>query len=130
METAKGHLNQAIDNHDRGQYASANAQLRSFMEELFDRIAEHLEPARAATLPSAENRRNLLAIRQPPFLFEDLGEWGQNGKNFVNGMFKRLHGHGSHPGLSDEEDCTFRLHLVLVVARHFLRRLRALLTAI
>lgn len=122
MATAKGHLDQAIDNHARGQHAAANAQLRSFMEELFDRIAKHLEPARADALQSAENRRNLLATRQPPFLFEDLGEWGQNGKNFVNGMFKRLHGHGSHPGLSDEEDCTFRLHLVLVVARHFLRR--------
>ena len=34
---------------------------------------------------------------------------------------KMLHTHGSHPGLSDEDHSTFRLHLVLVSARTFLR---------
>ena len=121
MGDAKGHLDQAIDNHARGQWAAANAQLRSFMEELFNWIAERLDPT-AAALATSENKRNFLATRQPPFLYEELGEWGQNGKNFVNGVFKRLHGHGSHPGLSDEEDCTFRLHLVILLARMLLRR--------
>ena len=51
--------------------------------------------------------------------------WSNDGKNLVNGVLKRLHPQGSHPGLSDEEDCTFRLHLVLVLARFFLRRLDA-----
>ena len=126
MEVAKGHLDQAIDNHARGQWAAANAQLRGCMQELFDVVAVRLEPEASAGLKPGENRRRLLARRQPPFLYEDLGEWGQDGKNFVNGMFKRLHGHGAHPGLSDEEDCTFRLHLVLVVARLFLRRAKSL----
>ena len=35
-----------------------------------------------------------------------------------------LHTDGSHPGLSDEEHSTFRLHIVLVTAPTFLRRLR------
>jgi hypothetical protein len=35
-----------------------------------------------------------------------------------------LHTDGSHPGLSDEDHSTFRLHIVLVTARTFLRRLR------
>jgi hypothetical protein len=34
-----------------------------------------------------------------------------------------LHTHGSHSGLSDEDHSTFRLHLVRVTARTFLRRL-------
>jgi hypothetical protein len=47
-----------------------------------------------------------------------------DGKNYVNSLFKMLHPHGSHPGLSDEDQCPFRLHIVLVTARTFLRRLR------
>src|SRR5438046_107954 len=35
--TAKGHLDQAIAAHTRSDWAAANAQLRSFVEELFDR---------------------------------------------------------------------------------------------
>ena len=62
----------------------------------------------------------------PPFISRELNEWSDDGKNFVNGTFKRVHPQGSHPGLSDEEDCTFRLHLVLLVARLFLRRLNSL----
>ena len=122
MGTVKGHLDQAIDNHSRGQWASANAQLRTLLEGLFDDIFRLLEPTRADEQLSSEKRRQLLATREPPFFQESLGEWGQQGKNFANGVFKRLHAEGSHPGLSDEEDCTFRLHLVLIVARHFLRR--------
>ncbi|MBI3463554.1 MAG: hypothetical protein HY000_10925 [Planctomycetes bacterium] len=40
-------------------------------------------------------------------------------KNFINGVFNRLHPQGSHPGLLDEEDCTFWVHLVLLVVRFF-----------
>ncbi len=32
---------------------------------------------------------------------------------------------GAHPGLSDEEDSTFRLHLVLLTGRTLLKRLEA-----
>ncbi len=122
MTQAKGHLDQAIDNHSRGQWAAANGQLRTFLEGLFNEIFRLLEPTRADEPLSSENRRQLLATREPPFFQESLGEWGQQGKNFTNGVFKRLHKKGSHPGLSDEEDCTFRLHLVLIVARYYLRR--------
>lgn len=46
-----------------------------------------------------------------------------DGKSFVSGLFKMLHSDGSHPGLSDEDYSTFRLHLVLVTSRTFLHRL-------
>ena len=124
MATIKGHLDQAIDNHARGQWAAANGQLRTLMEGLFDEIARHLAPAEASERQSGESLRQLLASIDPPFLREPLGEWGQQGRNFVNGTFKRLHPEGAHPGLSDEEDCTFRLHLVLIVAGYFMRRVR------
>lgn len=124
MVTAKGQLEQAIKNHADGCWAAANGQFRPFIEGLFDGIAAALEPANAPMLKTSENRRELLASREPPFLYKHLGEWTQDGKNFINGLFKRLHAEGPHPGLSDEEDCTFRLHLALIVARHYLRRLR------
>ena len=128
MQTAKGHLDQAIENHASGNWAAANAQLRSCMEDLFNEIARRLAPAEAVARASSESLRQLLAHICPPFFAADLGEWSTDGKNFVNGLFKRLHGHGSHPGLSEESDCTFRLHLVLVATRHFLRRTRDRLT--
>lgn len=121
FQVPKGHLDQAIEAHTRGDWAACNAQLRTFLESLFDVIARHIDPARAAQLPSAENRRALLA--EHGFLASDRSEWTADGKNFVNGLFKMLHTDGSHPGLSNEDHSTFRLHIVLVTARTFLRRL-------
>jgi len=119
-----GHLDQAIEAHTRGDWAAANSQARTFMESMFDAISLHIDHARASSLSSSENRRALLA--ELKFLSVHRNEWTQDGKNFINGLFKMLHSEGSHPGLSDEEHSTFRLHLVLITARAFLRRLRSL----
>jgi len=123
LATPLGHFDQAVDAHARGDWAAANGQLRTFCESLFDEIALLLDQANAPTTMAGETRRQLLANLAVPFLSRSLGEWSDDGKNFVNGLFKRLHPQGNHPGLSDEEDCTFRLHIVLIVARLFLRRL-------
>jgi hypothetical protein len=122
MTTSLGHLDQAIRAHSEGHWAAANGQLRTFYEALFDEISPLLDAASSGLKPG-ETRRQRLANMTPPFLSRELNEWSDDGKNFVNGVFKRLHPQGSHPGLSDEEDCTFRLHLTLLVARLFLRRL-------
>lgn len=119
--TPLGHLGQAIDAHTRGDWAAANGQLRTFLESLFDDIARAVRPAESDQLATAENRRALLT--QVGFLAADRREWTPDGKGYVNGLFKMLHTEGSHPGLSDEDHCTFRLHVVLVTARTFLRRL-------
>src|SRR3989442_7410607 len=37
--TSRGHLEQALDAHGRGDWAAANSQIRSFYESLFDEIA-------------------------------------------------------------------------------------------
>lgn len=118
--TCCGHLDQALNAHVRGDWAAANAQLRTFMEGLLDEIAGSLQPNEAKGLTS-ENRRALLG--RIGFFSVERKEWTGDGKNYVNGLFKMLHTEGSHSGLSDVEHSTFRLHLVLVTARIFLRRL-------
>ena len=70
---------------------------------------------------TSENRRTLLA--EKGFLSSSRNEMTTDGKSFVSGLFKMLHSDGSHPGLSNEDHSTFRLHLVLVTSRTVLRRL-------
>jgi hypothetical protein len=119
---SKGHLDQGITAHARGDWAAANAQFRPFIENLFDCIAERI--AAGTELPAAgHQRRQWLSKTNPPFFSAELNEWSGDGKGFLEGFFRRLHPAGAHPGLSDEEDSTFRLHLVLLVSRLVLRRL-------
>lgn len=115
------HLGQGIEAHARGDWAAANAQFRTFLESLFDNIAQYREGNDKTSALTSDNRRQLLA--HIGFLAVDRNEWTQDGKNYINGLFKMLHTDGSHPGLSDEDHSTFRLHVVLVTARTFLRRL-------
>lgn len=122
FNTPLGHLDQAIEAHTRGNWAAANGQLRTFFESLFDDIARVFRPVEAAKSANSENRRALLASEG--FFATDRNEWTQDGKNYINGLLRMLHTEGSHPGLSDEDHCTFRLHVVLTTARTFLRRLR------
>ena len=98
-------------------------RLRTFLENLFNELSVRLDTSKGSD-PSlnSESRRSRLAAIAGPFFLESLGEWSNDGKNFVNGIFKRLHPEGSHPGLSDDEDCTFRLHMILIIGRHYLRR--------
>ena len=123
--TAKGHLEQAISAHTRSDWASANAQLRSFMESLFDSIAKRLtDDKKGLPLSGYQKSCELLAKLNPPFLLSTLNEWVVSGKGgFLQGLWRRLHPQGSHPGLSDEEDSTFRLHLVILTASYYLKRL-------
>jgi hypothetical protein len=123
--TSLGHLEQAISAHTRGEWASANAQMRAFIESLFDQIAHWLSPSEAAACATSHDRRELLAKLSPPFLLPDLNEWevGKAG-GFLQGFWRRLHPGGAHPGLSDELDSTFRLHMVLLVGLDMMRRLR------
>jgi hypothetical protein len=117
--TAKGHLEQALENHARGNWAAANGQLRTFFDALLDTIAERLD-ATAASLSSGHARRSRLASLG--FLSVPLNEWEDHGLGFINGLVKRLHTEGAHPGLSGDDECTFRLHVVLLTAALLVRR--------
>ncbi len=116
--TAKGHLDQAFDAHTRGNWAGANSQLRTFIEAFFDEIAEKLDP-NTHTHPGHARRTKLANLG---FFDCSLNEWDNHGKGFINGLIKRLHPEGPHPGLSDDDDSTFRMHIVLLTAMLFLRR--------
>jgi len=122
FDTTAGHLSQAIDSHTQGRWAAANGQLRTFLESLLDEIAWDEFPTEARALQTSENRRSLLAERG--FLSIARNEWHPDGKSFIGGLFRMLHTEGSHPGLSDDDNSTFRLHLVLVTARTYLRRMK------
>jgi hypothetical protein len=117
--TARGHLREALDAHGRGGWAAANSQIRTFLDALLDEVTLRLDPT-AAALGSGNPRRTKLAVQG--FLSRELNEWDDNGLGFINGLMKRLHPKGSHPELSDEEDSTFRLHVVLLTARLLLTR--------
>lgn len=118
---SQGHLDQAIDAHTRGDWAAANAQIRTFMESLFLEIAGKVDPNDLAASQGLNNAFQALAKRE--FLSEPRSEWNQDGKGMLNGLLKMLHSDGSHKGLSDEAHSTFRLHVALVTARMMLNRL-------
>ncbi|MCE5318085.1 MAG: hypothetical protein LLG04_12100 [Parachlamydia sp.] len=116
--TAKGHYEQAVAAHARGEWAAANAQLRTFVEDFFNKTQTIVCPGQYST---SNERKNALA--NAGFFIKDYNEYLFNGKGFVEGFWKRLHPEGSHPGLSEKSDSTFRLHLVILVIHHFLMRL-------
>lgn len=121
FHVARVHLNQAISAFQRGEWSSANGELRNFYESYLNEIAVGLGCHGAA---DSKTKRDYLGQLRPPFLLADYNEWNANNQKpqFVQGLMSRLHPHGGHPGLSEEEDATFRLQISLVTARLFLRR--------
>ncbi|MBY8058927.1 hypothetical protein LZT09_20335 [Vibrio fluvialis] len=115
---ALGHYEQAIAAHGRGEWAAANAQLRSFVEEFFNRV-HALINAGSAT----DTQQRKIELAKIGFFDANYNEFLHNGTGFVEGFWKRLHPQGSHPGLSEQADSTFRLHLVLLVIHYFAERL-------
>lgn len=119
---AKRHLEQAVSAFQRGEWSSANGQLRNFYESYLNEIAVAL--GYGGSDDSKEKRDFLGAGVQLPFLLADYNEWNANNQKpqYVQGLMSRMHPHGGHPGLSEEEDATFRLQITLITARLFLRR--------
>ena len=122
FQIAKGHLSQAVANFSQGNWSSANAMIRDFYQELLDKIAEHFgcDPS----FSDDAKRQYLASDQSGPFLYHEYNEWeNERGRpSYVLGLWARLHPHGSHPGLSDEEDCAFRFQIILITTRLFLRR--------
>lgn len=118
FDVALGHYEQAIAAHGRSEWSAANAQLRSFVEEFFNRIHAVINAGSAT-----ETHQRKIELAKCGFFLEPYNEFLYNGTGFVEGFWKRLHPHGSHPGLSEQADSTFRLHLVLLVVHHFAERL-------
>jgi hypothetical protein len=121
FSTSDGHLSQALAAFSRGDWASANGQFRTFFQSYLEEICSKLggEPGQ-----DAKQTRDALGKLSPPFLLERFNEWSDDDKKsqFLRGLWQRLQTEGSHPGLSEEDDCTFRLHITLITARLILRR--------
>ena len=120
---AKGHLEQSISAFQRGEWSLANSGLRNFYESYLNEIAVHFG---CESHQDGKAKRDFLGRLQPPFLSTEYNEWNENNQKpqYVQGLMSRMHPHGGHPGLSEEEDATFRLQITLVTARLFLRRYR------
>src|ERR1700743_1068769 len=69
-----------------------------------------------ARLPCRAARTAARALGRSDSSRPRLMNWSSDRKNFINGLFKRLHPAGSHPGLSNQADSTFRRHVVLLTA--------------
>lgn len=119
---AKGHLDQAVSAFSRGDWAASNAQIRTFFEDLLSQISDQL--GGDSKVSSAEKMKYLSSIDSGPFFLAEYNEWAneRGGASYVQGLWSRLHPEGSHPGLSEEDDCAFRLQTVLITARLFMRR--------
>lgn len=122
FDSAGGHLKQALNAFQRGDWAASNSQLRTFYQDLLDKIAENLGCDANST--DDAKRQYLADKKSGPFLIHEYNEW-ENDRGrpaFILGLWARLHTHGSHPGLSDEGDATFRLQITLITARLLMRR--------
>ncbi|MEP5151521.1 hypothetical protein [Planktotalea sp.] len=124
LTVAKGHLDQCIAAFSRGDWAASNAQLRSCFEAVIHGISERL-----GNDPKANMAQYLKVLGEanPAFLYPEYNEWHLQDQKpqFIKGLWARLHPEGSHPGLSEEDDCTFRLQIVTITLRLLLRRLDA-----
>ena len=118
FDIALGHYEQALAAHGRGEWAAANAQLRSFVEEFFNKIHSLINAGNAT-----QSQARKAELANIGFFSKEYNEFLHNGTGFVEGFWKRLHPEGSHPGLSEHDDSTFRLHLVLLVLHYFAERL-------
>jgi hypothetical protein len=117
FSVAKEHLRQGRDDFVRGNWAAANGCFRSAVESLLIGLANQRG---ARQVEKGGTAIGSLAQASEPLVHERLNEWDGQGKGFMEGFWKRLHPEGPHPGLSDEEDCTFRMQLVMVVMHYLL----------
>lgn len=123
FNTAKGHLEQAMSAFQRGEWSSSNGELRNFFESYLNEIAEALGYSGKT---DSKLKRDFLGGADAAFLLTEYNEWNSNNQKpqYVQGLMSRMHPHGGHSGLSEEEDATFRLQIMLITARLFLRRFK------
>lgn len=99
---AEGHLIQALDNYQRGNWAACNAQLRALLEEICNVLyAKH-----------SDEERYLVGGGARKWL-EAMGILSGKESEFIQSWFNILHTEGSHPGLSSKEDTRWRLHVTV-----------------
>ena len=104
------HLDQAVDNAASGNWEAANGQIRTFLEALCDAIAKRLHDGDGEA-PKGGDARRFLSEKE--FL-------NANESNLLKAFFAVLHGEGSHPGTSSEDDCHRRRLMAVALANYYL----------
>ena len=89
------------------------------MEEFFNKAQAIVCPGQYS---SANEQK--IALAKAGFFIDSYNEYLFNGTGFIEGFWKRLHPEGSHPGLSEQSDSTFRLHLVIFVVNYLILRIK------
>jgi hypothetical protein len=108
---AAGHYRQALEAFSRAEWAGANAQLRSVLEDLLPWVAEEVVGSRPR-----EPRSAIDQLHARGCLVED--EF-----NLLRGSWELAQHRGSHPGLSDQDEARFRLILITSHCRFLVARL-------
>lgn len=105
------HYKQAWENYIFSRWEAANSQLRSFLEAVFNDLSLKLCREEASLTEPGGDRRKLL---------ESKGFIEKEKASLVKGFFEMAHTKGSHPGLSDEEDCRLRHAVATQLANYYL----------
>lgn len=128
--TSIGHLENAKSSYFNANYAALTGQLRTYVESLFIDMAKYIKLKDSSCTDianinpvDATTSMQVLAKCFNPIILQDLNEWdGGNKKTFIEGFWKRLHPLGSHPGLPDIDEATYRFQLVLLVTYNLIKR--------
>jgi hypothetical protein len=110
-ETAAGHYRHALEAFGRGDWTSANGQLRNVVELVLPLAAE------AASGKGPTQPRAAIAVLQARKVLVQ-GEF-----DVLKGLWDLLQPRGAHPGLSDKDEALFRLMTVTSEIRFLLTRL-------
>lgn len=101
---AAAEVKQALAAFNRGEWSWANGELRNFYEGYLNEIADKLG---YSGVENSKAKRDFLGGGvEPPFLLAEYNEWDSQKTQYVQALMNRMHPHGGHPGLSEEEDAT------------------------
>jgi len=112
FRTASNHLEQAIDNAERGNWEASNGQIRTFLDALCNAIASRMYQGTDSSPSGGEARKYL----------EKEGFLSHIESELLKALFKVLHGEGSHPGTSSSDDCHRRRLMAVAMANYYLER--------
>ena len=113
FNVALNHFNQSVDNAARGQWESANGDLRAFFDRLCEDTAGRIHKG-PQNPPVAGKARQYLT---------DQGFLSSDESELLRYLFRVLHGEGAHPGTSSSDDCHRRRLMVVALSNYYLDKL-------